>query len=124
MAEAACPRPVPRRVLGAHRDDALVTAARRAGELGLTPRLELISGDPCDVIVALADAEDVDLIVLGPGQGRDWTRPAGGAVARRVLRCANRPVLLARERAGERLPYRTLGPVALGLGDIPTVARG
>ena len=54
---------------------------------------EVVSGDPAQVILERADADTVDLIVLGR-RGRGLSELVFGSVADRVVRRSRRPVLL------------------------------
>lgn len=79
----------------------LARAAARAAEHGISPRLELTPGDPADEVVAVADAIDAELVVLG-SRGRGAVAGALlGSVSKAVLNAANRPVLVVR---GSRNP--------------------
>jgi nucleotide-binding universal stress UspA family protein len=70
--------------------------AERAREAGLDVETEVISGDPADVITDYAEAEAIDLIVLG-ARGRSAVgKFLIGDVAGKVARHATRPVMLVR----------------------------
>jgi nucleotide-binding universal stress UspA family protein len=90
---------VPRR-LGHVGDQALDDAALVASNNGVHYERELIAGDPGDVIVALADAIEADLVVVGE---RPRKLRVGPSVSRWVSRHTHRPVLVARPLAAERL---------------------
>jgi nucleotide-binding universal stress UspA family protein len=70
-------------------DDASVVAS----EQGVPFQRELIAGEPGDVIVALADAIEADLVVVGE---RSRRLRVGRRVSSWVARQARRPVLVAR----------------------------
>jgi nucleotide-binding universal stress UspA family protein len=75
-------------------DAVLDEAAAIAEERGVPFERELIAGEPADVIVALGDAIEADLIVVG--ESPRWLRLN---VSRWVSRHSSRPVLIARHRA-------------------------
>jgi nucleotide-binding universal stress UspA family protein len=93
---SAAMRPVPRRLRHVG-DEVLDEASLFASDHGVRFERELIAGDPGDVIVALADAIDADLIVVGERPRRVNMR----SVSRWVMRHTRRPVLVARTRAAE-----------------------
>ena len=82
----------------------LDAAVARARELGVEGEKAVLVGDPVDEIVADADSQDVDLIVVG-SRGRGALAGALlGSVSIGVLHEAMRPVLVARgvRRPAER----------------------
>jgi nucleotide-binding universal stress UspA family protein len=81
-------------------DDVLDAATLAASDRGIPFQRELIAGDAGDVIVALADVIDADLIVVGK---RPRRLRVGQSVSRWVARHTSRPVLVARPRPAERL---------------------
>jgi nucleotide-binding universal stress UspA family protein len=91
-------RPVVPRRLGHIGDAVLDDAALVASNHGVGFERELIAGDPGDVIVALADAIDADLVVVGE---RPRKLRVGPSVARWVARHTRRHVLVARPLAAE-----------------------
>ncbi|MBD0290890.1 MAG: universal stress protein [Thermoleophilia bacterium] len=110
-------RALPSRLLGAAWDEPLADAAERSDDAGVPYALELFAGDPADVIVRLADAADADLIVVGSRCGSRLARAGRVRTARRVVREAAVPVLVANGGAGaERRPkvppsrHEGLGP--------------
>lgn len=56
----------------------------------------LLRGDPAETIVATADKEDVDLLVLGTSGRRGLSRAVLGSVAEAVVRRVNCPVVLVK----------------------------
>lgn len=82
-------------------ETALAAAEEAAKEAGVPYALERISGEAVDVIVALADAKNADLIVVG-SRGLGPVRAALlGSVSRGVLDDAKRPVLIVK---AEKVP--------------------
>ncbi len=61
----------------------------------------LLEGVPADEIVRLADAENVDVIVMGTHGRRGLTRMLMGSVAEAVVRRANCPVLTIKQPSEE-----------------------
>ncbi len=61
--------------------------------VGLTPIYELIYGIPASTIVSYAQANDIDLIVLGTHSRTGLDRLLMGSVAESVIRAAHCPVL-------------------------------
>lgn len=59
------------------------------------PVLHVLTGDPADVIVALADRERVDAIVIGTHGLTGIRKAFFGSTTARVLRRTTRPVLMA-----------------------------
>jgi nucleotide-binding universal stress UspA family protein len=78
-------------------DEVLEEAAAVAGHHGVPCDRTLVVGDPGDAIVALADAIDADLIVVGE---RPRKLRVGPSVSRWVARHTRRPVLVARPPIG------------------------
>jgi nucleotide-binding universal stress UspA family protein len=85
-----------------HRDEidesetVLQVAADAAEDAGVSYGLERFAGETVETIVALADAKDADLIVLGC-RGRGAVASALlGSVSQGVLRHASRPVLVVK----------------------------
>jgi nucleotide-binding universal stress UspA family protein len=85
---------------------ALQEAGQRAEAADVPYRLELVSGNTVDEIVAFADSADVDMIVMG-SRGRNALASALlGSVSRGVLSETRRPVLVVRA-VGTREPAPT-----------------
>jgi nucleotide-binding universal stress UspA family protein len=82
-------------------ETALAAAEEAAKEAGVAYALERISGEAVDTIVALADAKNADLIVVG-SRGLGPVKAALlGSVSRGVLADARRPVLIVK---AEKVP--------------------
>jgi nucleotide-binding universal stress UspA family protein len=80
---------------------ALKHAVQYAEEHGVTAEHELIEGDPAHEVVQLARARDVDLIVVGSRGLGAMASAVFGSVSRRIVRDADRPVLVAKARDAE-----------------------
>jgi len=75
-------------------------AGERAARAGVEVECEILTGHAAPEIVRLAQARDVDLIVVGShGRGRVATALVG-SVARAVVHTADRPVLVVKQGAG------------------------
>lgn len=93
-----------RRVFEAQREWARSTLEQRAADCraaGVPTLALVVSGVPFEVIVATAEAEAADLIVLGTHGRGGLARWLLGSVADRVVRSARCPVLTVREPAAE-----------------------
>lgn len=65
----------------------------------LAPEQELLEGPPADAILRVADARDVDLIIMG-ARGIGGVRALLGSVSNKVVHQAACPVLIAHEKPG------------------------
>lgn len=77
-------------------EGALDEQARAGKAAGLTITALLRTGAPAETIVAVARQERADLIVVGAHGERGVTALFVGNVAERVVRMADRPVLIVR----------------------------
>lgn len=100
VARLSPPPPRPYRLEITDDDVALHEAVRLAGDRGARFSLAVIAGEAAEEIVALAESEDADLIVVG-SRGRGAIASAVlGSVSRAVLSQATGPVVVV--RAGEQ----------------------
>ncbi|NGM68422.1 universal stress protein [Natronolimnobius sp. AArcel1] len=67
-------------------------AATRAREQGISVETAVDTGHPAECIVEYAEANDIDLIVMGTS-GDDYENNVVGSVSQRVVRTAPVPVL-------------------------------
>jgi nucleotide-binding universal stress UspA family protein len=70
-------------------------------DAGVPVEYRLITGDPADAVVRLAEDDDVDLIVLGSHGRTGLTRLLMGSVAEAIVRKARCPVLVYKQPAGK-----------------------
>jgi nucleotide-binding universal stress UspA family protein len=100
----ALPKPHP---VEMDEDELALREARESAEAaGVAYALELVSGDAVDEVVAFADSEDVDMIVIGSRGRSAITSALLGSVSRGVLSETKRPVLVVRA-VGTREPAPT-----------------
>jgi universal stress protein A len=74
-------------------EDQLTLAAQSLSE-GLQARKVIVTGDAADQIVRLANDESADLIVIATHGLTGWRHLIFGSVAEKVIRLAERPVLV------------------------------
>jgi nucleotide-binding universal stress UspA family protein len=79
----------------------LKAALELADEMGVGAKVEMLRGTAVSQIVAYADAQDVDLIVLGSRGHGALTAALLGSVSLGVLRGTTRPVLIVRGLAAK-----------------------
>jgi nucleotide-binding universal stress UspA family protein len=98
------------RITNAAQDGLDATVAKYKG-LGIELRPMLETGDAREVIPAIAEKVDADLIVMGTHGRRGLSRALLGSVAEAVVRTATRPVLTlrvpkqAQARAGQETAW-------------------
>ena len=78
---------------------AVKRALAEAEVRGIEADYDILDGDPAERIVELARSRDADLIVIGSRGLGAIASVLLGSVSKRVLRDADRPVLVVRERA-------------------------
>jgi nucleotide-binding universal stress UspA family protein len=76
--------------------------ARQAGEQGLEVRTRLLTGHPAGAVLDAARQEDVDLILVGSHGWGFFHRHIPGSVADKIVRLADRPVLVFKCRVKEK----------------------
>ncbi|ESP90201.1 universal stress protein [Candidatus Halobonum tyrrellensis] len=89
-----------------HGERALADVERRCLDAGLTVETHLVRGVPHQTVVDVADELGVDLMVAGSKRRPDAYRALLGSVTERVVRLADRPVLVVKtpvDEAGERV---------------------
>lgn len=80
----------------AYADRELATRVERARAAGVAAEAVRVQGRPADAVCELADARDVDLIVVGSAGRTGLKRLILGSVAEAIAHGARRPVLIAR----------------------------
>lgn len=78
-------------------EHAIALADRRAPEAGVPADTAIVDGIPEEEIVAFADREAIDLIVLGTAGRTGLDQLVLGSVAEEVVRSAPVPVVTVRE---------------------------
>jgi nucleotide-binding universal stress UspA family protein len=81
-----------RKALSAEGEKSLANVRRIAADAGVSADVELLEGDPADVI--LRRTSDFDLVVMGSHGKGLWKRLTVGSVTQAVLRRVAHPVLL------------------------------
>ena len=84
---------------GKHARGVIGDAKLHAIRYDVDPDYEVLEGEPVESILGFADSRDADLIVVG---SRGLGRVAGtvlGSVSKEIISRAERPVMLAKERA-------------------------
>jgi nucleotide-binding universal stress UspA family protein len=71
--------------------------AGSSGAPSVTLRERVVSGDPRERIVSIAEGEDFDLVILGTHGRTGRPRMLAGSVAESVVRTSSRPVVTVRE---------------------------
>lgn len=94
-------QPLPHHVPIDESEHALDDAAHAADEHAVPYTLERIAGEPVAEILAVADATDADLIVVGASGKGAVAAALLGSVSRGVVADAKRPVLVVK---GARVP--------------------
>ncbi|MFA9427543.1 universal stress protein [Natronorubrum sp. A-ect3] len=77
-------------------EEALESATKAAREAGLEPTTAVRHGTPHEEILAHAEDEDVDLLILGSKARSGEYRRLLGSVTDRVARLASRPVTIVK----------------------------
>ncbi|QZP38673.1 universal stress protein [Halobaculum magnesiiphilum] len=90
-----------RRALDERAGDAVERVVERTREAGAEAAGEVIGGEPSRAICGYASDADADLIVVGTHGRGGIRRIVLGSVAERVIRCADRPVLVVPAAAGD-----------------------
>jgi len=89
-------------VLMAQAEQHVQQVARIAQAAGVPcTTLTIFSDSPCDEIVAVAEREQCDLIVMGSHEGRRLRRLVAGSETREVLACSPVPVMVLRPHVGK-----------------------
>lgn len=86
-------------------EDIVAEATETLESLGLSPRTEVVQGNPAPTIAEYAERYDHDLVVL-PTHGREGvSRYLLGSVTEKVVRLSSVPVLTARMQPDEQLAF-------------------
>ncbi len=85
-----------------HREQAAQSLVERGREAGVPVSFLVWTGDPGDMIISAAEAEHVDMIVVGSHGRGAVGRLFLGSVSEHVVRNAPCPVLVVRPRDGPR----------------------
>lgn len=93
-------------------EDVVAEAKETLESLGLSPRTEVVQGDPAPTIAEYVERYDHDLVVL-PTHGREGvSRYLLGSVTEMVVRLSSVPLLTVRMQPDEQLafPYENIHP--------------
>jgi nucleotide-binding universal stress UspA family protein len=104
----------------------LLTVAERLRHTVPRVRIEVVFGDPADEIIRVAEAEDVEMIVMTTHGHGAAGRIIFGSVADRVARYGTRPTLLVRANVPPVLPDRLVAALdgsALAEQALPVAVR-
>lgn len=89
----------------------LAPLAESAKAAGIPVRIEVAGGDPTQEIIRLAEAEQVDLIVMTTRGRGALDRAVFGSVADRIVHHGTRPTLIVRVDTAGTLPDRVVVPL-------------
>jgi nucleotide-binding universal stress UspA family protein len=99
---------------------AMADLEARTAAQGLSIRTSVVAGIPSKEVLALAEADDVDLIVIGTAGKTGLEHVLLGSTAERVIRMSPCPVLAVRaERPGVESGSQRIRPGAIGNVLIP-----
>lgn len=91
----------PEHGLEEHGRESIAAVREAAEEAGVDVVDALERGEPANAIVEYADAEDVDLLVLGTKRRPDEYRALIGSITDRVLRLSTRPAVVVKTETEE-----------------------
>ena len=94
-------------------EEELQRFVRNHANNGIRPEPVVEQGIAADAILALAEAQEVDLIVMGTHGRRGFDRLMIGSVTERVLRKASCPVLAVHKPSRDFLSLREQDPIRL-----------